>query len=91
MITKRGFAPIVILLFVAVVGVIALVWFSQSKTNTAEQLTQQVSTTTDEVLDSLQIIGVSDEVSDIEEDLSNTDLENLDKEMLEVDSNTLQL
>jgi uncharacterized protein HemX len=49
------------------------------------QLPEEIETAPDETLENLQQQSSSDEITDIENDLGTTDLENLDKELENID------
>jgi len=70
---RRGFLVLWLILLVVVVGVAALA------------PGESTAIVKDQQLENLQKVSTSDEVVDIEMDLDNTDLNNLDQELSEVD------
>ncbi|KKR57942.1 MAG: hypothetical protein UU05_C0018G0009 [Candidatus Curtissbacteria bacterium GW2011_GWA1_40_47] len=84
---RRGFLVLWLILLVVVVGVAALVAvgildLGRIKNSAPGESTAIVK---DQQLENLQKVSTSDEVVDIEMDLDNTDLNNLDQELSEVD------
>lgn len=72
-----------VVVLVAIIGFYS--WPQKSNTETAEVPANNVIEE-DVYTASLNNVGASDEISDIESDLNNTDVSNLDKEAADVDS-----
>lgn len=72
-----------IVVLVAVIGFYS--WPKKTSTETAEVPANNV-VEEDTYTASLNSVSPSDEISDIETDLNNTDISNLDKETVDVDS-----
>ena len=73
------------------VAVIAIAFYAWPRGNTEQAATEEATDNvavepTDEYTASLQNVGVSDEVADIETDLNSTNINDLDREVLDVES-----
>ncbi|MFY9493178.1 MAG: hypothetical protein WAP55_01755 [Minisyncoccia bacterium] len=73
---------------VVAIAVAFYVWPKSSGEEAAvpESTESMVAEETDEYTASLQNVGISDEVSDIENDLKGTNVDDLDREVLDVES-----
>ncbi|MBI4118754.1 MAG: hypothetical protein HY452_00640 [Parcubacteria group bacterium] len=74
-----------------VVAAIAIAFYAWPRGNTEQAATEEIANNvavepTDEYTASLQNVGVSDEVADIETDLNSTNINDLDREVLDVES-----
>lgn len=87
---SKGFSTLWILIAVAVVGVVAIIAFGILDVAKLKKPAQYVLPE-DKQVQQLQTLGQSDEISVIEQDIDNTNLDNLDAEMGEVEQDLQSL
>ncbi|OGD86974.1 hypothetical protein A2870_04355 [Candidatus Curtissbacteria bacterium RIFCSPHIGHO2_01_FULL_41_11] len=80
---KQGFAPLIIILIIAIIIAVAVLAFNYLGVNKSGKSSQTVNS--DAQLNELNTLGVSDEVSAIETDLNKTNLEKINQELPQVD------
>lgn len=89
---KKSVGPIIGIAIIVVIIIFGGLYYWGGKINNQELREAQESITAQEILseqdkslESLQVQSTSDEIADIETDLDLTDLENLDKELGNID------
>jgi uncharacterized protein (UPF0333 family) len=88
---KGFFSPALILLVLAVVAIALIVLFVFSQYGPTKTATTEVLSPQDAIVEKLENVGTSDEVSAIEKDVNNTDLTNIDQgtDQVSTDVNSL--
>jgi cell shape-determining protein MreC len=88
---KGFFSPALILLVLAVVAIALIVLFVFSQYGPTKTATTEVLSPQDAIVEKLENVGTSDEVSAIEKDVNSTDLTVLDKELNQVEIDSKEL
>ena len=81
---RSGFSTLLIIVFVAIVGVMAVLAFSFLDVSKKTEVTTGPAEM-DQQIKQLQTLSTSDEVPDIEKDLSSTNIDSLDSDLTDVD------
>ena len=80
---EKSSGPLVGIIIVVVLLIIGGYYYWTTQVDRGDTQTQEsaISPETASIIESLQTQGTTDEISDIEDDLNSTDLENLDAEL----------